>query len=256
MRKRHLVLAALSVALATPVYSEVNLAATTYLAGVFEKGETLHFSLSWLGMTGGQARMRVDPRPDGHIRIESIAVSSSVFAKIYPVRDEIESLVTASSFSTVRFRKTLNERNRRKNELTVIDPARQVALRKGEEIPVPGQVFDPLSTIYYLRTLDLTPGRKHYFTLLADGKVYTLQADVLRREKIRTPAGSFKTVVVEPKMRHGGIFGDENNRLVIWFSDDERRIPVRIRSYLAVGNITASLQSSALGQALANNSDF
>jgi hypothetical protein len=57
-------------------------------------------------------------------------------------------------------------------------------------------------------------------------------------------------------MRHGGIFRDENNRLVIWFSDDQRRIPVRIRSYLAVGTITASLQSSELGRSSSNNSQF
>lgn len=251
--QRVVVALGIALATATPVSAEVNLAATSYLAGVFERGETLHFSLSWLGMTGGQARMSVEPRQDGHIRIESIAESNSFFSRIYPVRDAIESLVTADTFSTVRFEKTLRERNRRKNELTVIDRQRQVALRKGTEIPVPHPVFDPLSTIYYLRTLELTPGKKHYFTLLADGKVYTLQADVLYRETIQTPAGSFKTVVVEPKMRHGGIFRDENNRMVIWFSDDERRIPVRIRSYLAVGNITASLQSSALGQSLSNN---
>ena len=227
---------------------DVQLDATQYLSEVFSRGEQLHFSLAWLRMTGGEARMSVDPQTNGQIKIESIAESNSLFAKIYPVRDEIESIVNAETFSTLRFQKTLNERNRKKSELTVIDPDRRIALRKGKEIPVPNPVMDPLSTIYFLRTLDLTPGKKHYFTIIADGKVYTLQADVLYRETVRTTAGTFKTVVVEPKMRHGGIFRDENNRLVIWFSDDDRRIPVRIRSYLAVGTITATLRSSELGR--------
>jgi hypothetical protein len=258
LRLRAVLVAMLVIALATAssLPAPVNLATTSYLAEVFERGETLQFALSWLRMTGGRARMIVQPLANGSIKIESIAESNALFAKIYPVRDQIESIVTRETFSTLRFEKTLNERKRRKNELTVVDPQRGVALRKGKEIPVPDPVFDPLSTIYYLRTLDLTPGKKHYFTILADGKVYTLQADVLYRETIEAPAGKFKTVVVEPKMRHGGIFRDENNRLVIWFSDDQRRIPVRIRSYLSVGTITASLQSSELGSSSSNNSRF
>lgn len=227
--------------------AQVQLGTTEYLSNVFTRGEVLNFSLSWLRMSGGTARMVLEPRDDGQIRIESVAESNSLFAKLYPVRDEIESIVTREDFSTLRFEKNLNERNRRKSELTVIDPEKRVALRKGKEIPVPNPVMDPLSTIYYLRTLDLTPGKKHTFTVIADGKVYQLQADVLYKETIGTGAGTFRTVVVEPKMRKGGIFRDENNRLVIWYTDDEKRIPARIRSYLSVGTITASLQSSELG---------
>ena len=234
--------------------AQVQLGTTEYLSNVFTRGEVLNFSLSWLRMSGGTARMVLEPRDDGQIRIESVAESNSLFAKLYPVRDEIESIVTREDFSTLRFEKNLNERNRRKSELTVIDPEKRIALRKGKEIPVPNPVMDPLSTIYYLRTLDLTPGKKHTFTVIADGKVYQLQADVLYKETIGTGAGTFRTIVVEPKMRKGGIFRDENNRLVIWYTDDEKRIPARIRSYLSVGTITASLQSSELGPVMANNS--
>lgn len=224
-----------------------NLEATPYLAEVFKRGELLNFSLTWLRMSGGEARMRIAPHGDESLKMESIAESKDFFAKIYPVRDVIESIVTREDFSTIRFQKTLNERNKHKSELTIIDPVKMVAVRKGKETKVPRPVMDPLSTIYYLRTQDLTPGRKHRFTVIADGKVYPLDADVLYRETITVEAGTFNTVVVEPKMRHGGIFRDENNRLVIWFTDDERRIPVRIRSYLSVGTITASLESSRIG---------
>jgi uncharacterized protein DUF3108 len=242
-----LVFTALLSVLATTAGAAANLEATPYLAEVFTRGELLNFSLTWLRMSGGEARMRIAPHGDGHLKIESIAESKDFFAKIYPVRDVIESIVTREDFSTTRFQKTLNERNKHKTELTIIDPVKMVAIRKGKEIPVPRPLVDPLSTIYYLRTLDLTPGKKHRFTVIADGKVYPLDADVLYRETIKVEAGSFDTVVVEPKMRHGGIFRDENTRLVIWFTDDDRRIPVRIRSYLSVGTITASLESSRIG---------
>ncbi|HXI11963.1 MAG TPA: DUF3108 domain-containing protein [Thermoanaerobaculia bacterium] len=222
---------------------------TPYVENVLANGETLEFTLSWLRLVGGNARMTLTPSADGErISISSVAVSSGILKKIFKVRDEIESIVDRSTFSTLRFQKKLNERDRYKEETTIIDEKRGVAIRKGKEIPVTQPIFDPLSLIFHLRRLDLTVGRKHFFTVIADGKVYTLENEVLRRESILTDAGYFKAVVVEPKMRRGGIFKeDEDARLLIWYTDDERRLPLRIRSDIPAGNITATLRSFRVG---------
>jgi hypothetical protein len=181
----------------------------------------------------------------------SIAKSSSSFAFIFKVRDAILSIVNRSDFSTVRYEKHLNERGRKKDDTTTIDERRRTATRRRpnhdtEEILVPKPVFDPLSLVHHLRTLDLRPGNVHRFTVFADGKVYTLAANVARTETIGTPAGTFHTVVVEPKMVAGGLFRDEGS-LTIWYSDDARHIPVRIRSDLRVGSITANLRAVRSG---------
>ena len=114
----------------TTTGSGANLELTPYLTEVFKTGELLNFSLTWLRMSGGDARMRIAPHGDS-LKIESIAESKDFFAKIYPVRDVIESIVTREEFSTIRFQKTLNERNKHKSELTIIDPVKNVAIRKG-----------------------------------------------------------------------------------------------------------------------------
>ncbi len=67
-----------------------------------------------------------------------------------------------------------------------------------------------------------------------------------RTATIGTPAGTFHTIVVEPKMLAGSIFKDEG-QMKIWFSDDARHIPVRIRSDLKVGSITANLKAMRAG---------
>jgi len=95
--------------------------------------------------------------------------------------------------------------------------------------------------MYYIRRLDMSPGRIHEFTVLADGKVYTLQARVVSRQKMPTPAGTFDTVLIEPRMLRSD--RDNENKLLIWYTDDERRIPVRIWSDVNVGSITAVLRS-------------
>ena len=215
----------------------------------FAGGETLDFSLAWLSISGGSARMTIgsDPADTSRLRITSIARSTSSFARIFKVRDEIVSTVSRDRFSTLHYEKHLNERGHTKNELTDVDPATGIATRKGKSIHVPTPVFDPLSLIYHLRTLDLTVGRTQRFTVLADGKVYTLEANVIRRETLKSDAGTFSCVVVEPKMAGGDIFRDEEGQLLIWYSDEARHLPVRIESKVKVGTITANLRGVTAG---------
>lgn len=224
------------------------LTAVTPAEQIFSEGETLDYHLVWLRMTGGTARMTIAPE-NGEVpqfRITSTARSSPAFSRIYKVRDEIETVVSRDDFSTVRYVKRLNERNESREEVTVIkDGVATRTRKKTQVVDVPRPVMDPVSVIYHLRTLDLAPGKSHRLTLIADGKVYEVNARVVRRETIQTPAGRFATVLVEPEMVSKGTPRDE--RLFIWYSDDERRIPVRIRSEIKVGAVTATLSGISNG---------
>jgi hypothetical protein len=214
----------------------------------FAAGETLDFTLSWLAISAGSAQMTVGPGNDpGKIRMTSIAESASGFSRIYRVRDELDSIVTRDNFSTVYFRKRLKEGKRNKDEITVVDPVRGIASRKGKDTPVPTPVFDPLSIIFYLRTLDLAVGRTYRLPVYADGKLYTLEAQVTGGERIETDFGTFDAFVVVPKSKVGGIFRDEDNKLTIWYSADGRHLPLRIRSEVKFGTITATLRKARAG---------
>jgi hypothetical protein len=232
---------------ATPI------AAQSVVEKTFAAGETLDYSVTWLGFTGATARMTIAPAAGGGFRLTSIAASTSGFARVYKVRDEIESIVS-SHFSTAGYHKHLNERGRIKDDQTKVDETSKVATRTRpgkpvQQIRITTPLFDPLSLVYHLRTLDLSPGKVHRFTVLADGKVYTLVATVLRRETLQTPAGKFHCVTVEPKMQGGGLYGDDDDdsSLLISYSDDEFHIPVRIRSEVKVGTITATLRTIRSG---------
>lgn len=224
-----------------------DLAETPYIERVFSQGERIEYTLSWLGIAGGEAVITVTPGK-GRFTIHTLARTLGAIGRLYPVRDEIETVVSSADFSTLRFEKRLNERGREKHVETRFDPRRKVAIREGEEIPYEPPIYDPLSSIYYIRTLDLSPGKKHTMTIIADSEIYEIEAEVLRREEIDVQGSRFRTVVVEPKMRKGGIFRDENNRLLIWYTDDARRIPIRIRSELEFGSITATIRKSRLAE--------
>ena len=215
---------------------------------IYAEGETLDYSLSWMKMTGGVARMTIAPASDGQFRITSVARSGGGVARLVKVRDEIETLVDRETFSTLRYKKKSHEKDENKEELTVIEDGVATRSRKGKKtrkVEVPYPVLDPISVVYYFRTLELAPGRGYDLTLISDGKVYTVRAKVVRREVIDTPAGRFTTLMVEPEMVSGGVKKEE--RLFIWYTDDERHIPVRIRTEVNFGAVTASLRSISRG---------
>lgn len=214
----------------------------------FAEGETLDYSLTWMRITGGAARITIGPDPADatRYRITSVARSNPSFARVFKVRDEIETTVNREDFSTLRYVKRLDEKGDRIEEVTTIeDGIATRTRRKVKKVPVPRPVFDPISVIQHFRRFELTPGRSFDLTLISDGKVYHVVARVVRREEVQTPAGRFSTVLVEPRMTSGGVEREE--KLFIWYSDDERHLPVRIRTQIPVGSITASLQRHRAG---------
>jgi hypothetical protein len=228
----------------------VLLAATTLsltpVEEAFVGGETLDYTVQWMKITGGTARMTIAPLGDDRYRITSVAKSSGGFARLVKVRDEIETIVSRSDFSTLRYVKRLDEKGDKIEEVTTVEDG--VATRKRKKIkkvPVPRPVYDPFSVIYYMRTLDLTPGRAYDFTLISDGKVYTVHARVLRREKVQTQIGTYDTVVVEPSMKSAGVVREE--KLHVWYSEDDRHVPVRIRTEVKFGSVTATLRGIHAG---------
>ena len=232
---------------ALPARAQVN--------NIFNSGETLDFDLTWLAITGGGMRMTVGVAPNdpSHYRITSVARTNPSFSLLVDTRDQVTSLVNRDDFSTIRYEKHIKEKGKTKDDITTVDETRRLATRNRpnknpQVVAVPKPVFDPLSLVYHLRALPLQAGTVQKFTVYADGKVYTLEANVSHTETIGTPAGTFHTLVVQPKMLAGNIFKDEGE-MTIWFTDDARHIPVRIRSELKVGSITANLRSMTAGAA-------
>ena len=229
-------------------------AATPGVDPIYSGGETLDFSLTWLKLTGGSARFTIGVAPGAtdRFRITSIAQTTSGFARIYKVRDEIVSFVDRVRFTTIQYEKHLREGSSKKDDVTTVDRAHGVIVRKrpgkaDKVVHTTEPVFDPVSLIYQFRRLDLRPGSHVHFMVTGDGKLYAVDADVVAREDITTPLGTFRTVAVQPQMSAGGLFADEDSKLTIWYSDDARHLPVRIRSDVKIGSITATLKGVRAG---------
>jgi hypothetical protein len=102
--------------------------------------------------------------------------------------------------------------------------------------------FDFLSALYRLRALPLTEGATYYFTAQGNSTQYDVELRVLGRETVKTNVGSFNTIVAQIRTPHNSKADDLKTK--IFFSDDERHVPVLIAAKLNAGQVRIELASS------------
>ncbi len=166
-------------------------------------------------------------------------VSNNFLSKFFLVRDTIVSWIDPKSFRSLRYEKHSVEGKRVRDELTEFDYEKGVAQYDGEPVPLDEASLDTLSSVYYLRTLKLE-GDKPIALQVFSAKPRTLQVEIQGRESLAVPAGRFQTVRVEPRSAGSGLMG---KNLVLWLTDDARKIPVQLRSKLKVGTLVGKLKS-------------
>ena len=113
---------------------------------------------------------------------------------------------------------------------------------KKVENNIPGCVTDLLSGVLYVASLPLQVGATYTFPVNDGGKTVTVQAHVEGKEEIKTPAGTFKTLRVGPEGDSGALLKNKG-RIWIWYTDDERHLPVQMRAKLFWGTATIYLAS-------------
>jgi hypothetical protein len=208
-------------------------------------GEYFQFSVDWSGINAGSALMQVQNYQwvDGHKawRVVSKTESNSFVSKFYKVRDRIETAIDAESLYTRRFEKHLREGGYRQDLVVRFDQEnRQALYDDGTPLEVPARVQDVLSAFYYVRTLPLADGAVLSVPAHDNRASYDLEVKVLKREQIEVPAGKFNCVQVEPVLKSEGIFKSKG-RILVWLTDDAKRIPVKVTSKVPIGSISVSL---------------
>jgi len=167
------------------------------------------------------------------------------------VDDTFESWIDVNGLFSRRYHQDQKEVNFERKRQFDFFPERRAYRRTdtGETGRLPtDRPLDEVSFLYYARTLPLRVGETYtlnqYFR--EDGNPVVLR--VLRKERIRVPAGVFETVVVQPVIRTRGLFG-EGGQAEVYFTDDDRRILVMMRSRVRlIGSLSLHLSEYEPGQ--------
>jgi hypothetical protein len=216
----------------------------------FTVPEKLVFDLTWTGVKAGTATLEVVSEK-GNTRIISTARSADWVSVFYTVDDRIESVLKSAQKPMAvglpeNYRVKLREGRHRRDKEVIFDHANAQAtyinhLENGKTTyKINENSLDPLSSFYYIRTLQYEVGKSLYVNMFDNKKLWDVEVQVLRREKIKTGLGEFNTVVIKPLMKSEGIFNRKGD-MYIWLTDDLKRIPVKMQTKVAVGSITATL---------------
>lgn len=210
--------------------------------------EKLIYSLSWTGIAVGVATQEIVDEGDFR-RILSSARSNDWLSTFFPVDDRTESLLEKGGDFPGRarnFKMLFKEGSRVRDREITFNPSLKTALYfdriKGQQttIPLPAETFDIYSSFYYVRYQKLAPGTSLFINLLDSKKLHRIEIRVLRKERVKVPAGEFNTIVIEPMVKPEGVFEGKRGAY-IWLSDDSRRIPVKAQTKVRVGSVTAVL---------------
>ncbi len=177
--------------------------------------------------------------------ITSVGKTYKSYDLFFKVRDVYESYIDTTSMLPMKFVRNVNERNNRIYNSVLFNHTIKKAVSTNGLFPIPPCLQDVLSAIYYARNIDYSQykiGDKIPFALFLDDEVYTIFIRYLGKEKLKTKSGIYNTIKIKPLLIEGTLFkGGE--KMMVWVTDDENKIPVLVETPILVGSIIVYLSA-------------
>jgi hypothetical protein len=217
----------------------------------FPEKQTLTYSVDWRVFPAGTAVVHFE-RQFGRERISATADTIGAINLLFHVGDRFQSDFDIEKGCSYDFDKQTVEGRRQIDSTLRLDYAqsksfldeRNLVTRQSRHVEwnVAGCVSDLLTGVFYAASQPLEIG--HTFVLpVADAlRIVPVTMKVEGREEIKTSLGSFKTIRVQPTA-DAGVVKNRGN-IWIWYTDDERHLPVQMRARLFWGTITFRLTSN------------
>ena len=181
------------------------------------------------------------------VKLITTAQSRPAITKFFPVDNRVESLLDLATLLPEHL--TFKRREgKKKEDLEYLFHQKEGAVtvaKSGttERLEMPPGTQDVISCLYYARSaLSLQPGASLTMNVYHDKKIRKLDVRVEGIETVSGPWGEVETARVLVIMPFQGLFLNQGN-IRVWFTNDEQRIPVRMKAKVVIGSIVADLVS-------------
>ena len=221
----------------------------------FENGEWLRFRMSYSNfLNAGYATISVNGTSyNGKkaFHINGKGKSTGLVNVFFKVRDNYQSYIYKETLQPYRFIRDIHEGGYTKNREINFDHTNKLATvtdKKKNTIkkyPISNNIQDILSALYFLRNKELTnlqKGQEVELNMFFDNKVNDFKLRFLGKETIRTKFGKVRALKFRPYVKAGRVFKAQES-VTVWVSDDENKIPLRVKASLAVGSLRADLDA-------------
>ncbi|MDX9730546.1 MAG: DUF3108 domain-containing protein [Bdellovibrionales bacterium] len=241
----------------------------------FTVGEEVVMDISYFAVAAGELTMQTRSFAEVNgrraYRFRAIAKTVSVFEMFYKVDDTVDILFDYETLMPFSYVLDIKESNVLRNSRAIhqwgfgTNPAvgdkpdlvqywdKKITKDGGVEEKkieweAPPFSQSAFSALWYLRAFQLTPGKKVQFYIAHENENLLITCEVLRREELRTKAGTFKTVVIRPTATKDGKPHNIGTNL-FWVTDDDSKLMIRMETKIKIGTIVGSLSRIKRGTA-------
>ena len=214
----------------------------------FPQKQTLTYEVDWRVFPAGTAVLHFQAAGDRE-NVTASADTSGAINLLFHVSDRFQSSFDRNKGCTDDFNKQTVEGRRQASSTLHLDYTQNRSIlneknmvtgqTKHVESPVPGCVTDLLTGVFYASSLPIELGHNFVIPVVDAMHIVPVTMKVEGREEIKTPLGVFKTLRVQPTAAAGVVKNRGN--IWIWYTDDDRHLPVQMRARLFWGTITFRL---------------
>ena len=242
----------LAIAIAPTAFGQQTAPLAPPRAGfAFPPKQTLTYSVDWRVFPAGTAILHFEASGDRE-RITANADTIGAINLLFHVGDRFQSTFDREKGCTYEFDKQTVEGRRQVNATLRLDYAQGKSIldeknlvtgqTKHIETPITGCVTDLLTGVFYASSQPMELGKTFVIPVVDALHTVPVTMKVEGREEIKTTLGTFKTLRVQPTA-DAGVVKNRGN-IWIWYTDDERHLPVQMRARLFWGTITMRLVST------------
>ncbi|MDF1615285.1 DUF3108 domain-containing protein [Desulfurivibrio dismutans] len=230
-----------------PVMAKMTKPVEELLATAYPAGEILRYEVTWMGLRAGELTFEVKQldKQGELLAITIRARTVGMLGRVYPVQDDYRVVVAGAARLPSHYRIDETKRGKRRVRSTVYDQQRGhiVYQRRSDsvrEYRVDGPVHNEFSAFYATRVMPLTGEESIMIPTFADERRNKVKVEVAGGDTFQSLIGRQEYLRVRPRLDFVGLYekaGDPE----IWLTPDRYRIPVRVRSQIAIGSLVATL---------------
>ena len=226
---------------------------------IFAQGETLRFSATFNQLEAGSGEVQLRrEQADGRevFRFSGKARTSELIDYLYRRRDSADARFEIKDYSPFSFLMSSREGDRRREYEVQYDPQTKTLVgsvkrknRTREQSLPAGNVYDPVSALYLLRSRALVPGTPVETQIFTGKGLYRFTAKVLEKETIEVDGRKRPALRLHPEVyslekdTHENILPQETT---LWVSADPTHIPLKLESGTMWGWIVVELDKKSL----------
>jgi Protein of unknown function (DUF3108) len=221
----------------------------------YDVGEWFKFRVHYGLVTAGYATLEVKEAVRDNKKVfhaVGIGRTTGLTKVFFNVKDDYQSFIDKETSKPYQFLRKIDEGGYTKNEDGFFNQSKNTVLIKNNKdktektFSVTENVQDILSSFYYLRNYPnidkLKTGESVPIDMFFDNEIVKFKLKFVGREKISTKFGKVKAMIFRPLVQSGRVFKEEES-VTVWVTDDDNKMPLRIKASLAIGSLKADLES-------------